>query len=109
MVDFDIQAEISPNWVAFVSKFHFQLCLRLPHERKTCQVYWSRTLTFQKIDFICFSESPLQMMEKVFFISSWKLFSFLSCFNFYHDFFGPVGKQIDKKFKVIFKVYDVIN
>ena len=42
MVDFDIQAEIPPTgWLLchLILKFHFELCLQLPHERKTCQVY----------------------------------------------------------------------
>ena len=43
------------------------------------------------------------------FISYWKLFSFLIYLKFCLDIFGYVAKQLDKKAKVDFKIYDVIN
>ena len=42
-------------------------------------------------------------------ISTKKLFSLLRFLNFCPDFFGHVGKRFDKKAKVNFKIYDVIN
>ena len=58
------------------------------------------------VGFIYFNQSPLNMM---FFISSEKLFSFLRYSQFCPDFFGYIGKQLDKKAKVNFKIYDVAN
>ena len=43
------------------------------------------------------------------FISSEKLFSFLRYLQFCPNFFYYIGKQLDKKTKVNFKVYDVTN
>ena len=43
------------------------------------------------------------------FISSKKLFWFFRYINFCPDFLGHVGKRLDKKAKVNFKIYDVIN
>ena len=43
------------------------------------------------------------------FVSSKKFFPFLRRLNFCRDFFGHVGKRLDKKAKVIFKIYNVIN
>ena len=37
------------------------------------------------------------------------LFSFLRCLSFCPDFFGHVGKQLNKKAKVSFKTCDVMN
>ena len=41
------------------------------------------------------------------FISCEKLFSFLRYLSFYPDFCGHLGKQVDEKAKVIFKIYVV--
>ena len=43
------------------------------------------------------------------FISYKKLFSFLSSLNFCPDFFGYLGKRLDKKANVDFKIYVQIN
>ena len=43
----------------------------------------------------------------MFFISCQKFFSFARYLSFCPDFFGHVGKQLDKKAKVNFKIYDV--
>ena len=42
------------------------------------------------------------------FISPGKLFSCLRYLNFCLDIFGQVGKRLDKKAKVNFKIYNVI-
>ena len=39
-------------------------------------------------------------------ISSWKVFSFLRFLSFCPDFFGHVGKRLDKKVMVNFKIHD---
>ena len=41
------------------------------------------------------------------FILSSKLFLFLRFLSFYTDFFGHVGKRLDKKAEVNFEIYDV--
>ena len=46
---------------------------------------------------------------KVLFIPPWKLFLFLSYLNFCPDFFGHVGKWLDKKAKVNLKTHNAIN
>ena len=38
-----------------------------------------------------------------------KSFLFLRYLNFCLNFFGHVGKRLDKKAKVYFRIYDVIN
>ena len=43
------------------------------------------------------------------FISLQKLFSFLRYLNFCPEFYAHVGKGLDKKAKVILKMYDVIK
>ena len=58
------------------------------------------------VGFIYFNQNPLNMM---FFISSEKLFSFLRYSQFCPDFFSYIGKQLDRKAKVNFKIYDVTN
>ena len=58
------------------------------------------------VGFIYFNQNPLNMM---FFISSEKLFSFLRYLQFCPDFFCYIGKQLDKKTKVNFRIYDVTN
>ena len=45
----------------------------------------------------------------MFFISCQKHLCFSRYLNFYHDFFGHVGKQRDKKAQVSFKMYGVIH
>ena len=37
------------------------------------------------------------------------LFVILRCLNFCPDFYGHVGKQLDKKNKVNFRIYDIKN
>ena len=41
------------------------------------------------------------------FVSPKKFFSFLRYFSFCPEFFNHVGKWLDKKAKVSFKIYDV--
>ena len=67
----------------------------------------TRLPPFKKLAFIWLSESSIKMMKNA--ISSWKLFPFLRYLNFCPDFFGHVEKRLDKKVKVYFKIYDVIN
>ena len=43
------------------------------------------------------------------FISSSKHFSFLRYLCFLPDFFGFAGKRLDKKAKVILKIYDALS
>ena len=43
------------------------------------------------------------------FISPLKLFFFLRYLNFCPKFSGNVEKQLDKRAKIIFKIYDVRN
>ena len=45
----------------------------------------------------------------MFFISFEKFFSFLRYLNFCPDVFGHVGKRLDKKAEVNFKIYDVTD
>ena len=45
------------------------------------------------------------MMKNVFYFV-FKVFSFSTYLNFCLDFFGHVGKWLNKKAKVIFKIYD---
>ena len=59
----------------------------------------------KKVDFI---ESPLKMMKNAFYFILKALFV-VKIFNFCPDFFGHVGKWLDKKTEIIFKIYDVIN
>ena len=56
--------------------------------------------------YLLHNQNPL---NKMFFISSEKLFSFLRYLQFFPDSFGHIGKQLDKKSKVNFKIYDVTN
>ena len=42
------------------------------------------------------------------FVSPYKLSSFFRYLNFYLDFFGHIGKRLNKKAQVNFKVHDVI-
>ena len=66
----------------------------------------SRTLTFKKICFACFNESPFKMMGNVF-ISSQKLFSSSRYLNFFLDFSVIQKKRLDQKDMVNFKISDV--
>ena len=54
-----------------------------------------------------FTESPLQMMKKAFSLTLKALFV-LKIFKLFFDVFGYVGKQLDSKAKVNFKIFDVI-
>ena len=47
-------------------------------------------------------------MKNAFYFILKALFT-LKILNFCPDFFGHVGKQLDEKAKVNFKIYDVIN
>ena len=60
---------------------------------------------FKKIVLICFNESPLKIMKSAF--SPLKLFSFSRYLNFLSWLFGHVEKQLDEKYKVNFKIYDI--
>ena len=53
----------------------------------------------KKVTFICFNESSLNVMKNVFHF----------VLKFYPDFIDHVGKRLDKKAKVDFKIYDVTN
>ena len=48
-------------------------------------------------------------MIKNAFISSLKLFLLLRYLNFCPEILGHIGKRLDKKVKVNFKIFDVIN
>ena len=66
----------------------------------------SWTLTFQKKFFICFNESPSKMMKNAFnFIL--KAFFVLKIFKFLSWLFGDVGKRLDLKNMIHFKIWDV--
>ena len=54
------------------------------------------------------TENPSKMMKNGFF-SPKNLFSLLIYLTLWPDCFGPVGKQLDKKAKVNFKIHGVIN
>ena len=54
------------------------------------------------------TESPLKMMKNAFYFMLKALFV-LKIFTFLAWLFGHVGKRLDKKAKVNFKIYDVIN
>ena len=55
------------------------------------------------------TESLLKWWKIFLAISPKRLFSFWRCLKFCSDFFGHVGKWPDKKYKVNFKIYDVIQ
>ena len=50
---------------------------------------------------------PFKSDEKCFFISCKKLLSFSRYYHFLSRLFGHVGKLLEKKVKVNFKIYDV--
>ena len=52
------------------------------------------------------TRSPLKMMKNAFYYVLKALFV-LKIFTFLSSLFGHVGRRIDKKAKVIFKIYDV--
>ena len=54
------------------------------------------------------TESLLKMMKNVFYFALKALFV-LKVFKFLSDFFSHIEKLLDKKIKVNFKIYDVIN
>ena len=62
----------------------------------------------KKFGFFCFSESPLKIIKNAFYFILKALFILkiimLRYLNFCPDFFGHVGKRLDKKVKVNFKV-----
>ena len=56
------------------------------------------------------TESTLNLMKNAFyFILALKALFFLRYIDFCRDFFGHVGKHLNKKVKGIFKIYDFIN
>ena len=52
------------------------------------------------------TKSPLRMMKNAFYFTS-KALSFFKIFKFLYWLFGHAAKQLDKKDKVNFKLYDV--
>ena len=60
----------------------------------------------KEIFLICFDESPIKM-RKTDFHFTFKAVFILKIFKFCPDFFGHVGKRLDKKAKVDLKFYDV--
>ena len=56
---------------------------------------------FKKVAFICFNENPLKMMKNA--------FSFHVKSSFCPDVFDHVGKRLNRKTQVNFKIYDVKN
>ena len=67
-----------------------------------------RLSTSKKFAFIFFSESLLKLMIIGFYFIL-KLFSFLRYSNFCPDFFGHLGKRLDKKAKINFKIYNAAD
>ena len=61
-----------------------------------------------KIVFINFNQSPLKLMKNTFYFMLITLFV-LEIFAFLSCYFGYVGKLIDKKAMVNFKVFEVID
>ena len=62
----------------------------------------------RKVCFIYLNENLLKMMKNAFYFTLTVIFV-LKIFNFCPDLFGHVAKRLDKKAKVNFKIYDVIN
>ena len=85
------------------------------HDPSTIDHLWkiylnSRVVTIknlQKLRFICFNEITLNMIKNAFFFVLKPRFV-LRYLNFCPNFFGHVGKSLDKKAEVNFKNYDVI-
>ena len=71
----------------------------------TLNFLYFELLPFKKFGFICFNETPLKIMKNAFF----HLKRPLRYLHFCHDFFVYVRKRFDKKVKLNFKSYDVIN
>ena len=63
-------------------------------------------LPSKKFVFTYFNESSLKMMKIAFML---KAFFVLEIFTFLFWHFGYVGKQLDKKATVNFKIYDVTD
>ena len=64
-----------------------------------------RLSSSKKVGFICINESPFQTMKNTFYF----ILKALVVLNmFCPGFFGHIGKWLDKKVKVSFKIYDVI-
>ena len=57
------------------------------------------------------TESALQIMKNAFYfiLKALYVLSFIKYLGFRPEFFGYVEKPLDKKAKVDFKIYDVIN
>ena len=70
--------------------------------------YKVRASSYKKVGFIYFNEGPLEMTNSAFYFII-KAISFLRYLYFSPGFFGYVGKRLDKKAKVNFKIYDVTN
>ena len=60
------------------------------------------------VGFICFNDSSLKMMKNAFYFILKALFV-LKMLKFFTNFSGYVGKWLDKRAKVNFKIYDVTN
>ena len=54
---------------------------------------------------VCFNKSPLKVLKDAYFML--KVLFVLRYLNFCLDFLGHVGKRLDKKGKVNFKIYDI--
>ena len=65
-------------------------------------------LPSKKLSFICFSEKPFKNNKKCILFHLKNSFV-IKMFNFCSDFSGHVGKRLDKKTKVNFKIYDLVN
>ena len=62
----------------------------------------------KKIVFIYFNENPLKMMKNAFYLML-KPFFVLGIIMFLFSLFGDVEKQLDKKAKLNFKIFDVTD
>ena len=60
----------------------------------------------KKVGFICFNKSPFKMMNNAFYFVLKALFV-LKKSTFFPDFFGYVGKRLDKKADVQFEIYEL--
>ena len=78
----------------------------LAYQRKSSlMVFKVRLSPSENIGFISFKRRPLMMKNASYFML--KLFSFSKYLNICPDFFGYVGKRLDKKYKNIFKICGV--
>ena len=55
------------------------------------------------------NKSPLKTIKNTFYLTLKALFIILRYLKFSPDFYGHVGKQLDKKNKTTFKIYDLGN